>query len=195
MTLEASSNNVPSIKIVTELLQEEQKLKEKGVGGVGKTLSTAKGNSEKRQGTCHYCKEPEHYKRECKELAQAQLKRKPKSGGHSANKAAEQHVPKRLLWLSIHPLHRRRIELWTMEPPGIFATAGRTESPAVGDDNTVDVKGVGTVWRCLCHVPELAYNLQSVLIGTETVKFDKTLCENILSDGCLCYEGWRSIPL
>ena len=39
MTLEASSNNVPSIKIVTELLQEEQKLKEKGVGGVGKTLS------------------------------------------------------------------------------------------------------------------------------------------------------------
>ena len=59
------------------------------VEGVGKTLSTAKGNSEKRQGTCHYCKEPEHYKRECKELAQAQLKRKPKSGGHSANEAAE----------------------------------------------------------------------------------------------------------
>ena len=199
--LEANSDKVPAIENVTErLLREEQKLKEKGAGGDGKALSAAKGYSKKRQGTCHYCKKPGHYKKECRAFAQAQLKEKSKSGGqHSANQAAEQDkeanskeamvagcalsATSKKDWIvdsgaTSHMCNSRELfkELNELIPP---------HQVAVGDGHIVDAKGEGTVpmemfmpdgttKECdlmkVLYVPDLAYNLLSVPRATEAGK-------------------------
>lgn len=67
--LEAQSENVPRWELVTErLLHEELKLKEKGLSrtdsdGRRALLTTQK--KPKKQFTCHYCKKPGHFKRDC----------------------------------------------------------------------------------------------------------------------------------
>ena len=104
--MEANSDNVPAMENVTErLLREEQKLKEKGVGGDGKALSAAKGNSEKRQGTCHYCKKP----RESAEHSH-RLRRSPRVDTLQTmqrNRRRKQ-VPRRPWWLGMHSLLPQR---------------------------------------------------------------------------------------
>ena len=58
-------------------------MKEKGDDG--RKALTAKGNP-KRRLTCHFCKKPGHFKRNCRKFAaQLQVNDNPK---HSANKAA-----------------------------------------------------------------------------------------------------------
>ena len=82
--LEASSENVPKMEIVTErLLHEERKSKEKGAGddhsgrkafvvNQKRGNPSALGNPQRRQQlTCHYCKKPGHFKRNCRKLAAA----------------------------------------------------------------------------------------------------------------------------
>ena len=89
--LEANSEAVPKMEIVTErLLHEERKMKEKGTGEDGqKALSVGhkRGNG-KKQLTCYFCKKPGHFKRDCRKLA-AQLQRNEKADKpkHSASKA------------------------------------------------------------------------------------------------------------
>ncbi len=73
--LEASSENVPKMEIVTErLLHEERKMKEKGNEGNGGKAFTAGLTREnpKKLLTCHFCKKPGHFKRNCRKLAQLQ---------------------------------------------------------------------------------------------------------------------------
>ena len=85
--LEANSETVPKMEVVTErLLHEEQKMKEKGAGDDGRKAFVAKGNP-KRQLTCHYCRKPGHFKRDCRKLA-AQTRASDKSDKpkNSANK-------------------------------------------------------------------------------------------------------------
>lgn len=73
--LESGSDTVPALENVTErLLREEQKLKGREDGD-GK-LFFAKGKK-----TCHFCKKPGHYKKDCRKYAQAcenEKKDKPK---------------------------------------------------------------------------------------------------------------------
>ena len=62
-TLESGSDTVPALENVTEgLLREEQKLKDR---------EEADG---KKQFTCHYCKKPGHFKKDCWKFAQAHSK-------------------------------------------------------------------------------------------------------------------------
>ena len=68
--LESGSDTVPALETVTErLLREEQRMKGREEMEDGKKLLVAKG---KKQFTCHYCKKPGHFKRDCRKLAQAQ---------------------------------------------------------------------------------------------------------------------------
>ena len=62
-TLESGSDTVPALENVTEgLLREEQKLKDR---------EEADG---KKQFTCHYCKKPGHFKKDCWKFTQAHSK-------------------------------------------------------------------------------------------------------------------------
>ena len=91
--LEANSEAVPKMEIVTErLLHEERKMKEKGTGDDGRkafTVGHKKGfsNSGNRQLTCHFCKKPGHFKRNCRKLAQLQRNEKMDKSKHSASQA------------------------------------------------------------------------------------------------------------
>ena len=197
--LEANSDNVPAMENVTErLLREEQKLKGKGAGGDGKALSATKESSEKKQGNCHYCKKPGHFKRECKAFAHAQLK-KSKSGQHSANQAAEQEkeTSSTEAMVAGHALSATTRKDWIVDSGAtshmcnskeLFKELNELVPPqqvAVGDGRTVDAKGEGTVPMemlmpngtangCdlvkVLYVPELAYNLLSVPRATEAGK-------------------------
>ena len=68
--LESGSDTVPALESVTEhLLREEQKLKDREEADDSKKLLVAKG---KKPLTCHYCKKPGHFKKDCWKFAQAQ---------------------------------------------------------------------------------------------------------------------------
>lgn len=92
--LEANSETVPRMEIVTErLLHEEQKQKEKGAVSEEQKALAAKGNLKKGP-ICHFCRKPGHLKRECWKLAaQSEAGKKAgKSSGkpkHAANQVTE----------------------------------------------------------------------------------------------------------
>lgn len=91
--LEANSETVPRMEIVTErLLHEELKLKERGTVNEVRKALTAKGNSRKGP-ICHFCQKPGHIKRECWKLTQIEASKKPGKGTgkpkHTANQATE----------------------------------------------------------------------------------------------------------
>ena len=75
--LESGSDAVLALEIVTEhLFREEQKLKDKEETDGSKRLLVVKG---KKQFTCHYCKKPGHFKKDCRKFALAQLSDKSES--------------------------------------------------------------------------------------------------------------------
>ena len=91
--LQANSETVPRMEIVTErLLHEELKLKERGTVNEVRKALTAKGNSRKGP-ICHFCRKPGHIKRECWKLTQIEASKKPGKGTgkpkHTANQATE----------------------------------------------------------------------------------------------------------
>ena len=80
-TLESASVTVPTMEIVIErLLREEQKLKDKGKTSDPAMLLT-RDQLKKKSLTCHYCKKPGHFKKDCRKFAQAQGKGKHKLSG------------------------------------------------------------------------------------------------------------------
>ena len=75
--LESGSDTVPALESVTErLLREELKLKDREEANDSMKLLMAKG---KKQFTCHYCKKPGHFKKDCWKFAQAQSSGKHKN--------------------------------------------------------------------------------------------------------------------
>ena len=72
--LESASDTVPALESITErILREKQKLKDKEETDNSKKLLVVKG---RKQFTCHYCKKPGHFKRDCIKFAQAQSSEK-----------------------------------------------------------------------------------------------------------------------
>ena len=98
--LEANSETIPKMDIVTErLLHEERKLKEKGivpVTDVDPKALTAERRSKRRLITCHFCRKPGHIKRECWKLAQLQAAKgagkKAERFKHAANSATRKRA-------------------------------------------------------------------------------------------------------
>ena len=89
-TLASASDTVPALEIVIErLLREEQKLKDKEKSSdTSSAILLTKDQIKKKPFTCHFCKKPGHYKRDCRKFAQAQGKGKHKhSGGNDAQDA------------------------------------------------------------------------------------------------------------
>ena len=76
--LEAQSDTVPKWELVTErLLHEKSKLKDKPHGhssGYGKSALVANQEKKTKQFTCHFCKKPGHFKRDCRKLLASQKK-------------------------------------------------------------------------------------------------------------------------
>ena len=85
--LEANSETVPKMEIVTERLLHKER--EKGTGDDGSKAFAAgrKRETSKKQLTCHFGKKPGHFKRNCRKLAQLHKNEKAVKPKHSASKA------------------------------------------------------------------------------------------------------------
>ena len=206
--LESGSDTVPALESVTErLLREEQKLKDREEVSDSKKLLLSKG---KKTFTCHYCKKPGHFKRDCRKFAQTQSSSKQKNSTRQPKQGDKPHEDAMLIgnalvaksrndWIvdsgaTSHMCNDRDLftELYQLGP---------SEKVTLGDGNSLDVAGEGTVYmdmvlsdggrrRCalkkVLYVPKLAYNLISVSRAAQSGKsviFDDSSCEFVNEAG------------
>ena len=207
--LEASSENVPKMEIVTErLLHEERKSKEKGAGddhsgrkafvvNQKRGNPSALGNPQRRQQlTCHYCKKPGHFKRNCRKLAAASQRQgsdETKSKHSTNNVAAKEQESSSTddeamvvghalsAFSELHPLTRTQ-EVTLGDGHILEATAeGRVMIEMLLPD--------GSTKKCklqdVLYVPKLSHNLLSVSKASEagkSTKFNHSGCEILNKD-------------
>ena len=200
--LESGSDTVPALESVTErLLREELKLKDQEESNDSKKLLVAKG---KKQFTCHYCKKPGHFKKDCWKFAQAQSSGKHKNPVRQFKK--EHQSPQDAMLISNALVAKSRND-WIVDSGATshmcnnrsmfteLSQPGPSDKVTLGDGSALDVTGVGTVVMDMLlndgsrrgcalmkvlYVPELAYNLVSVLRAAEagkSVYFDDSGCE------------------
>ena len=206
--LESGTDAVPSMETVTErLLREEQKLKDREDTDDSKKLLVARYKKQSGPFTCHYCKKPGHFKKDCRKFLQA------RSNENHENRRQMPHQPRKKshaqqdTMLISHALAATSKNEWIIDSGASshmcneqsnfkeFVQLQSTEKVALGDGSTLDVKGEGTIdmemilqdgTRRVCvlnnvlYVPNLAYNLVSVSRATDagkTVDFDDSTCE------------------
>ena len=200
--LESGSDTVPALESVTErLLREELKLKDREESNDSKKLLVAKG---KKQFTCHYCKKPGHFKKDCWKFAQAQSSGKHKNQVRQFKK--EHQSPQDAMLIS-NALVAKSKNDWIVDSGATshmcnnrsmfteLSQPGPSDKVTLGDGSALDVTGVGTVVMDMLlndgsrrgcalmkvlYVPELAYNLVSVLRAAEagkSVYFDDSGCK------------------
>ena len=200
--LESGSDTVPGLESVTErLLREEQKLKDREEANDGKKLLLTKG---KKPFTCHYCRKPGHFKKDCWKFAQAQSSGKHKNPAHQSKK--EQHLSQDAMLIGNALVAKSRDD-WIVDSGAtthmcndrsMFSELKQlspSEKVTLGDGSSLDVAGEGTVdmdmimsdgsrrgcaLKKVLYVPELAYNLVSVSRAAEagkTAYFDDSGCE------------------
>ena len=151
--LESGSDTVPPLESVTErLLREEQKLKDREEARGSEKLLLSKG---KKTFTCHYCKRPGHFKRDCKEFAQAQSSSKQKKPPRQAKRADPSEEDAMLIGdtLVAKSWNDWIVDLGTTShmcnDRDMFTELDQLESSekvALGDGNSLDVAGRGTVY-------------------------------------------------
>ena len=187
--LESGSDTVPALENVTErLLREELKLNDRSEANDSKKLLMAKG---KKQFTCHYCKKPGHFKKDCCKFAQAQSSGKHKNPVRQFKK--EHRSPQDAMLISNVLVAKSRND-WIVDSGATshmcnnrsmlteLSQPGLSEKVTLGDGSALDVTGVamdmllndgsrrGCALKKVLYVPELAYNLVSVLRAAEAGK-------------------------
>ena len=203
--LESGSDTVPALESVTErLLREERKLKDREEASDGKKLLLSKG---KKTFTCHYCKKPGHFKRDCKKFAKAQSSEKQKQRSERGHDSSDDAM------LVSNALLAKSRNDWIIDSGATshmcndrsmfteLNEQGPSEEVTLGDGSSLEVAGEGTVHidmvlsdgskrgcalRKVLYVPKLAYNLISVSRSAQSgksVSFDDSGCEFVNQAG------------
>ena len=203
--LESGSDTVPALESVTErLLREEHKLKDREEADDSKKLLVAKG---RRPLTCHYCKKPGHFKKDCWKFAQAQGTEKSGKHKNPSRQSKREHQSSQDAMVISNALVAKSRNDWIVDSGATshmcnnrnmfveLSQLGSGEKVTLGDGSSLDVAGEGTVdmdmilrdgtrrgcaLKKVLYVPELAYNLISVVRAGEagkTVCFDELGCE------------------
>ena len=206
--LESRSDTVPGLETVTEcLLREEQKLRDWEEVSDSKKLLLSK---EKKTFTCHYCKKPGHFKRDCRKFVQAQSGLKQKSPARRPEREDRLHEDAMLI---SNALVARSRDDWIVDSGATshmcnsrdmfteLDQLGPGEKVTLGDGSPLDVIGQGTVSmdmvlgnggrrRCIVkkvlYIPKLDYNLISVSRAVQSGKstLPELFCE--ASRKCAC---------
>ena len=206
--LENGSDTVPALESVTEhLLREEQKLKDQEEANDRKKLLVAKG---KKTFTCHYCRKPGHFKKDCRKFAQTQSSGKHKN---PAPESRKEHQSSQDPMLTSKAFVARSRSDWIVDSGATshmcnnrsmfteLNQLGANEKVTLGDGSSLDIAGEGTVdmdmllsngsrrscaLKRVLYVPELAYNLVSVPRAVEagkSVHFDDSGCDVLNETG------------
>ena len=164
--LESGSETVPPLENVTErLLREEQKIREKEAGADdSKRILMAKGysGSRKKQFTCHFCKKPGHFKKDCRLLAQTQASdRKEKLKRPSHQPGRRERQPSQDAMLISHAFLARSKREWIVDSGATchmsndctmfteMKELNPSEKVTLGDGHDLEAVGEGTVrWKC-----------------------------------------------
>ena len=200
--LEAQSDNVPKWELVTErLLHEQSKRIEKAPHTDGRKALVAGPNARpKKTFTCHYCKKPGHFKRDCRKFLATQRKQE------GANTAETNYNKEGLV--TTHALATTTSRgSWIIDSgatchmsnnSNLFVEYRELKTPQVvtlGDGRSLEGIAEGTVKletllpngsTKICRlenvllVPKLSYSLLSISKASsagKVTRFDKSGCE------------------
>lgn len=206
--LEGTSEAVPPFEVVTErLLREEQKIKDKEGADDCKKVLVVKDDQKRKQFTCHFCKKPGHYKRDCRKFAQVQSSDKNEKHKNPPRQSRKEKQPSQDAMLITHALVAKSKNDWIIDSGATchmcndqnmfteMKELGSQEKVTLGDGSLLQVVGEGTIdmemllsngsnrgctLKKVLYVPKLAYNLVSVSRAAEagkTVHFENSSCE------------------
>ena len=207
--LEAQSENIPKWELITErLLHEELKLREKtptrtdNDGRKALVVKQKNFKGHKKQFTCHFCKKPGHFKRDCRKFLASQKKREEANTAETHESRSDGEA-----LVTTHALASVSRGSWIVDlgatchmcnDEAFFVEQKQLKTPqevTLGDGRSLKGTAEGTVkletllpdgGTRMCRlnnvlfVPKLSYSLLSVSKASsagKTVKFDKSGCE------------------
>ena len=213
--LEAQSENVPKWELVTERLRhEEQKQEEKTPIASGRKVFVAKQqgvSDQKETKTCHFCKKPGHFKRDCRKYLTQEEKKQSTNAADAT--AASKSDSEEEVFVATHALTASSKRDWIVDSGAtchvcndqqLFSelrTLKTAQQVTLGDGHILQATAEGTVnletllpdgnsRKCKLEnvllVPKLSYSLLSVSKASKagkTAKFDNTGCEIINKEG------------
>ena len=201
---------MPKWELVTERLRhEEQKQKEKvpaGESGIGGrkafTARQRKAGDQRKQFTCHFCKRPGHFKRDCRKFLAMQQAKKPLASpaetqqGTSSERSKEALVTNHMLSATTNPKSNQ----WIVDSGATCHMSNdeqlfselrmlkTAQQVTLGDGHILEATAEGTVdletllpdgnsrkWKLenVLLVPKLSYSLLSVAKASEAGKTTK----------------------
>ena len=198
--LESGTDTIPALESMTErLLREEQKLKGKETAEGSGRIFLTNDHSRRKLFTCHFCKKPGHYMRNCRKFAQAQAGKKDKHQNREQPSLQD-------AMLITHALVAKSTNDWIVDSGATCHMCNdqtafskmeelvSSDKATLGDGSSLKVMGEGTVntemilpdgsssecaLQKVLYVPDLAYNLVSISKATESgkvVQFNSSGC-------------------